>query len=45
MHRGLLVTNQYVTNLILLEQFVIQEEDGANGGTEDVFDLFLPAGT
>jgi hypothetical protein len=41
MHGGLLVPDQDVLDLILLEQFVINEEDGAARVAEDVFGLFF----
>ena len=43
-HRGLLMTNQYVTNRSCFEQFVIQEET-APPGYPKIFRPFLPAGT
>ena len=41
MHGRLLVADQNVLDLILLEQFVVNEKDGTARITEDVFDLFF----
>jgi hypothetical protein len=44
MNRRLLVSNQDVLELVLLEDFVVDVEDGAAGISEDVLDaLFLQA--
>jgi len=43
-HRALLVTHQDVLDLVLLEQLVVDEQHGAPGVAEHVFDpLFLQA--
>jgi hypothetical protein len=41
MHRALLVAHQHVANLVLLEQFVVNEQNGTAGIAENVFDLFF----
>ena len=40
-HRGLLMANQNVLKLVLLEDFVVDEEDRAARITEDVLDSLI----
>jgi hypothetical protein len=41
MHRALLVAHQDMADLVLLEQFVVNEQNGAAGIAEHIFDLFF----